>query len=168
MVSQVWKIICPTTDHKYLLDKLTEELSYISHLSVHLKQPPSEQQASCTNNQKGEAELRHHCPQWTGSVLGTNLVSYNPLKKLKQLHKPGSYNQENRSTILSLHEPVCFMILMNTYRQDRAKSFCEEDPNKWYHCRNSCISHVQSLEHTAQVFADMSQQNWYCSDMYCW
>lgn len=48
----------------------------------------------------------------------------------------------------------------------KAKSFCEEDPNKWMKCRNSCISHVQPLVVTAHVLADMSQQNWYCSDTY--
>lgn len=68
------------------------------------------------------------------------------------------------STILSLHELVCFMILMNTHRQKKAKTFFEEDPKKWYHCRNTCISHVQCLVATVYVFADMSQQNWHCSD----
>lgn len=55
----------------------------------------------------------------------------------------------------------------NEYRQaKKAKSFFEEGPKKWYHCRNSCMFHVQPLAVTAYVFADTSWQNWYCSDTF--
>ena len=84
------------------------------------------------------------------------------------LHKLCNYSRENTTTVLSLHVSWYWWIHAGKAKhQFAAKSLCEEDANTQCHCRNSCISCVCSLQHTAHVaFADMSLQSWYCSEAY--
>lgn len=75
---------------------------------------------------------------------------------------------KHESTILSLHELVCFMILMNTHKPKKLNHFFEEDPKRWYHCRNSCICHVQPLAGTARVCRHKPAELVLLSHIYCW